>query len=81
MKKQPKPLLIGQQMHWYYAMDMRGGTEIEDEHLKIHLQNLHSSKTNYQLGKLPLVLGMPVMFTQNFDVKSGIVNGSTGILK
>ncbi|KAJ7056295.1 hypothetical protein C8F01DRAFT_935422, partial [Mycena amicta] len=37
--------------------------------------------TNYRLGKLPLAIGMPVMITQNFDVQSGIVNGSTGILK
>lgn len=71
----------GRQMHWYYATDMRGGTEIGDEDLKTHLRGLHSGKTSYRLGRLPLVLGMPVMFTQNFDVESGIVNGSTGILK
>ena len=28
-----------------------------------------------------MVLGMPVMFTQNFNVQAGVVNGSTGILK
>ncbi|KAK0493770.1 hypothetical protein EDD18DRAFT_1051359, partial [Armillaria luteobubalina] len=33
------------------------------------------------LGALPLVIGMPVMITQNFDVEGGIVNGSTGTLK
>ncbi|KAH7931038.1 hypothetical protein BV22DRAFT_983268, partial [Leucogyrophana mollusca] len=33
------------------------------------------------LGKIPLVIGMPVMITQNFDVASGIVNGCTGTLK
>ncbi|PBK82432.1 hypothetical protein ARMGADRAFT_946565, partial [Armillaria gallica] len=33
------------------------------------------------LGALPLVIGMPVMVTQNFDVESGIVNSATGILK
>ncbi|KAF8204731.1 hypothetical protein BJ912DRAFT_827724, partial [Pholiota molesta] len=37
--------------------------------------------TNQRLGKIPLVLGMPVMITQNYDVENGIVNGCTGILK
>ncbi|KAG1801810.1 uncharacterized protein BJ212DRAFT_1202261, partial [Suillus subaureus] len=33
------------------------------------------------LGKIPLVIGMPVMISQNFDVNVGIVNGCTGKLK
>ncbi|KAG2045328.1 hypothetical protein BDR03DRAFT_802009, partial [Suillus americanus] len=33
------------------------------------------------LGKIPLVIGMPVLVAQNFDVKGGIMNGSTGKLK
>ncbi|KAJ3887405.1 hypothetical protein GG344DRAFT_16415, partial [Lentinula edodes] len=37
--------------------------------------------TNQRLGRLPLVIGMPVMITQNFDVESGVVNGCQGILK
>ncbi|PBK91219.1 hypothetical protein ARMGADRAFT_877652, partial [Armillaria gallica] len=37
--------------------------------------------TNHRLGTLPLIVGMPVMITQNFDVEGGIVNGLTGILK
>ncbi|KAI0821062.1 hypothetical protein BC629DRAFT_1457923, partial [Irpex lacteus] len=40
-----------------------------------------SSSTEQRLGKLPLVLGMRVIVSQNFDVNGGIVNGSTGILK
>ncbi|KAI0790307.1 hypothetical protein BC629DRAFT_1287908, partial [Irpex lacteus] len=40
-----------------------------------------SSATEQRLGKLPLVLGMRVIVSQNFDVSSGIVNGSTGTLK
>ncbi|KAI0326522.1 hypothetical protein GY45DRAFT_1219667, partial [Cubamyces sp. BRFM 1775] len=42
---------------------------------------LHSGETCHQLGKIPLVLRMPVMVTQNFNVNSGIVNGSIGRLK
>ncbi|KAG1851023.1 hypothetical protein C8R48DRAFT_612887, partial [Suillus tomentosus] len=34
-----------------------------------------------RLGKIPLVIGMPVLVSQNFDVDGGIVNGSTGILR
>jgi hypothetical protein len=30
---------------------------------------------------IPLVIGMPVMILQNYDVESGVVNGCTGILK
>ncbi|THU94164.1 hypothetical protein K435DRAFT_581764, partial [Dendrothele bispora CBS 962.96] len=33
------------------------------------------------LGKVPLVIGMPVVITNNFDVGGGIVNGTYGILK
>ncbi|EJD40479.1 hypothetical protein AURDEDRAFT_41824, partial [Auricularia subglabra TFB-10046 SS5] len=33
------------------------------------------------MGRLPLVPGMPVILTQNYDVEGGIVNGSRGILK
>ncbi|KAJ7728361.1 hypothetical protein B0H16DRAFT_1330999, partial [Mycena metata] len=40
-----------------------------------------SGKTNQRLGKIPLVIGMPVMFSQNFDVPGGVVNGCTGTLK
>ncbi|KAF8130604.1 hypothetical protein EV363DRAFT_1116073, partial [Boletus edulis] len=32
------------------------------------------------VAQLPLVIGMPVMITQNFDVESGIVNRCTGTL-
>ncbi|KAG2361137.1 hypothetical protein BDR07DRAFT_1238620, partial [Suillus spraguei] len=37
--------------------------------------------TNMRLGKIPLVIGMPVLVSQNFDIEGGIMNGSTGILK
>ncbi|KAM6498793.1 hypothetical protein JOM56_006741, partial [Amanita muscaria] len=34
--------------------------------------------THQRLGRIPLVLGMPVLISQNFDVEGGIVNGSRG---
>ncbi|KAH7909206.1 hypothetical protein BJ138DRAFT_991435, partial [Hygrophoropsis aurantiaca] len=36
--------------------------------------------TQQRLGKIPLVVGMPVMITNNFDVEAGIVNGCVGTL-
>ncbi|KAI0335957.1 hypothetical protein GY45DRAFT_1232398, partial [Cubamyces sp. BRFM 1775] len=41
---------------------------------------MHSGETAQRLMKLPLVLGMPVIVSQNFDVNGGVVNGSIGIL-
>ncbi|KDQ13899.1 hypothetical protein BOTBODRAFT_110989, partial [Botryobasidium botryosum FD-172 SS1] len=54
---------------------------ISDPLLISKLGELHSAQTGGRLGKIPLVLGMPVMITTNFDVEGGIVNGSRGILK
>ncbi|KAJ3840147.1 hypothetical protein EV361DRAFT_801842, partial [Lentinula raphanica] len=45
------------------------------------LLNLHSGKTNHRLGRLPLVLGMPVIIGSNYDVQAGVVNGTSGILR
>ncbi|KAJ4464309.1 hypothetical protein C8J55DRAFT_434168, partial [Lentinula edodes] len=42
---------------------------------------MDSGQTNQRLGRIPLVIGMPIMITQNFDVQSGVVNGCHGILK
>ncbi|KAJ7052912.1 hypothetical protein C8F01DRAFT_932803, partial [Mycena amicta] len=37
--------------------------------------------TSQRIGKLPLVVGMPVMVTHNFDVAAGVVNGSRGFVR
>ncbi|KAG2135280.1 hypothetical protein DEU56DRAFT_737902, partial [Suillus clintonianus] len=37
--------------------------------------------TSQRLGKIPLVIGMPIIITQNFDVAAGIMNGCMGTLK
>jgi hypothetical protein len=71
----------GRPMHWYYALDTRGGKEIQDERLHQHLETMHSGKTNQRLKRIPLVIGMPVIICQNFDVEHGVVNGCTGTLK
>ncbi|KAI0348768.1 hypothetical protein OH77DRAFT_1387313, partial [Trametes cingulata] len=41
---------------------------------------MHSGQTGQRLGMIPLVLGMPVIISQNFDVGGGVVNGSIGTL-
>lgn len=41
---------------------------------------MHSGRTAHQLGRIPLVIGMPIIISQNFDVAGGIVNGSIGTL-
>jgi hypothetical protein len=71
----------GKQVHWYHAVDSYRGQPIEDEAINDLLDTLPSNKTGGRLRALPLVLGMPVMVTENFDVAGGIVNGSTGFLR
>ena len=71
----------GQKLEWYYSTDKRAGNTLTDPQLKETLQQLHSGQTNYRLGKIPLVKGMPVLINQNFDVEGGIVNGSTGTIE
>jgi hypothetical protein len=46
-----------------------------------NVDSLPSNKTGGRIRALPLVLGMPVVITENFDVMGGIVNGSTGTLR
>ena len=71
----------GQRVHWYHALDTYKGLPINDNALVELLDTLPSNKTGNRVGALPLVLGMPVVIMENFDVASGIVNGSTGILR
>ena len=70
-----------QEVHWYYAHDIHRGNPITDPDLQSHLETLNSGTTNQRLGKIPLVVGMPVMITQNYDVENGVVNGCIGVLK
>ncbi|KAJ7643208.1 hypothetical protein B0H17DRAFT_959856, partial [Mycena rosella] len=44
------------------------------------LCGLDSGKTSQRIGRLPLVIGMPVMITSNFDVPGGVVNSCNGTL-
>jgi len=71
----------GQQIHWYHAVDTYCGKPIEDQEISNLLDTLPSNKTGGRVRSLPLVLGMPVVVTENFDVAGGIVNGSAGILR
>lgn len=67
-------------IHYYHARDFRKGKPVNAK-LQEQLLQYHSGKTSQAMGRLPLVEGMPVMFSQNYDVAGGVVNGSMGILK
>lgn len=72
---------MGRELHWYHARDEHSGKVLEDPLLLQALEEMHSGETSQRLGKIPLVLGMPVIISQNYDVNGGIVNGSIGVLK
>ena len=69
-----------QDLHWYHATDRMDNKILEDENVLERLEALPSSLTGQRLSKIPLVIGMPVMVTHNFDVEGGVVNGSKGIV-
>lgn len=71
----------GRSVQWYYSRDRYLGKALTDQDLLSHLDGLHSGQTRHRLGKIPLVIGMPVMISQNFDVNGGVVNGTIGTLK
>ena len=70
-----------QAVHWFEAIDTYRGTKITDPDVREYMLTQPSGKTGQRLGKFPLVLGMPVIVNQNFDIGSGLVNGSFGYLR
>lgn len=72
---------IGKELHWYHAVDKHLKQTITDPTLIQKLEELHSGQTKHRLQRIPLVVGMPVAINQNFDVASGVVNGSHGFLR
>ena len=70
----------GRHLYWYYCTDTHNGEIVNDVELKQHLCTLTSNNTNNRLGRIPLVIGMPVMIMTNFDVTNGVVNGRIGKL-
>ena len=70
-----------QTVQWFDATDTYRGAKITDPRVCEYLLAQASGKTGLQLGKVPIVLGMPVIINQNFDVEGGLVNGSFGHLR
>jgi len=70
-----------QDVQWFEAIDTYRGTKITDPNVREYLLGQPSGKTGQRLGKFPLALGMPVIVNHNFDVGSGVVNGSFGYLR
>ena len=59
-------------------MDKHLGKTLTYAALRQKPEGLHSGTTKQRLTKIPLVVGMPVMIAQNFDVQGGVVTGSQG---
>lgn len=70
-----------QTVQWFEAIDTYHRTKITDPDVREYMLRQPSGKTGQRLGRFPLVLGMPVIVNQNFDVSSGLVNGSFGYLR
>lgn len=71
----------GQPLHWYYAHGTHArNMSVSNPTLQERLQHLDSGQTNSRLGRIPPVIGMPVIISQNCDVSGGMVNGCTGKL-
>ena len=73
--------LTGQTLHWYVATDTHRAHPFRSAELREGLRKQPSGKTNGLLGKIPLVLGMKVVVSKNFDVEGGVLNGSIGTLR
>ncbi|KAJ3539217.1 hypothetical protein NM688_g6398 [Phlebia brevispora] len=70
----------GEDVVWYMSTDKHKRRELQDRTLRAKLRALHSGETKGLLGTIPLVPGMRVIVTKNFDVTAGVVNGSVGTL-
>ena len=70
----------GSDSHWYHTIDMHRKAAITDGALIAELEGQHSSQTKHRLRRIPLAIRIPVATNQNFDVTSGVVNGSYGYL-
>ena len=71
----------GRDLHWYHAIDSHRKVVIKDASLIEKLEGQNSGQTKHRLRTIPLVIGMPVVINQNFDVSAGVVNGSQGTLR
>jgi ATP-dependent DNA helicase PIF1 len=67
------------EFNFYYAKDFVGKNCIKPE-LQEQLWELSSSKSEDSLGKMPLVVGMKIIVTENMAISSKVVNGMHGTL-
>lgn len=74
-------LATGSESNWIYSADYHRGKLIQDPRLLEEICTYNSGQTGYQLNRLPLCSGMPVIMCQNYEVDLGIVNGSIGIVE
>lgn len=70
-----------QTVEWFDARDTYRKAKITDPQIRDYLLAQPSGKTGQRLGRMPIVLGMPVLVNQNLDIDGGLVNGSFGYLR
>ncbi|KAJ3559970.1 hypothetical protein NM688_g18 [Phlebia brevispora] len=71
----------GRPLHWYHCRDRHLGQNIQNQQLREFLVQQHSGQTGGLMGRIPLVLGMKVIISKNFDLEGGVLNGSIRILR
>lgn len=69
-----------QTLCWYHSIDCIHGKDLTDQNILQTLEDLPTSVTEKHLRRIPLILGMPVMVMQNFDIEPGVVNSSKGFI-
>jgi hypothetical protein len=72
---------MNQSIKWFKAIDTYHRTKVTDPDVCKYMLAQPSGKMGQRLGKFPLVIGMPVIVNQNFDISNGLVNGSFGYLR
>ncbi|CAF1314365.1 unnamed protein product [Rotaria sp. Silwood1] len=63
------------------AQDYIQGKTVDDLRLRQAILELPDNKTEHLPGYLPLVPGMPVLFTENVATELGLSNGTRGIFR
>ncbi|KAJ3551346.1 hypothetical protein NM688_g4757 [Phlebia brevispora] len=71
----------GRELQWFYCIDKHRGRTLANRELREALYEIHSGATEGLLGRIPLVLGMKVIISKNFDLEGGALNGTVGVLR
>ena len=70
----------GKQLHYYLAVDKIKKNRLQGEQ-RLRVCQIRCKDGKEALGRLPLIVRMPVMITENLSMQNKIVNGSEGVVK